>query len=204
VTIAANAQVRVYRDRPQLEGARVIACHRATGSKTRLGSPLADTMHQFGGRRAIALRGSTIAYTMLLDPFPEESSGATELVRVRLPFRGDGPAFRSAPAASLTISESTPRALATERILIAPGGTVVLAACQARSLLYRGCARPLGKVRIVAAPDSAFLPDQRFREPLVLANARGIDPRSLRLSPSGTHAGWTERGRRRSARLPTG
>lgn len=203
VTISANVQVRVYRDRPQLDGARIIACHRATGSKTRLGNPFPDTLHQFGGRRAIALRGSTVAYTMILDPQGDEGGPATQLVRVRLPFTGGRGAFESAPAVSLTISKSTPRELAAERIFIAPSGTVVLAACQAQPLVYRGCARPLGKVRIVAAPDRAFLPDLRFREPVVLANARGIDPRSLRLSPSGTHAGWTERGRRRSARLPT-
>lgn len=203
VTIAANMQVRVYRDRPRLDGARIIACHRATGSKTRLGSPFADTLHQFGGRRAIALRGSTVAYTMIVDPQGDEGGPGTELVRVRLPFTGEGAAFDSGPAVSLTISKSTPRDLAAERIFIAPSGTVVLAACQAQPLVYKGCAHPLDKVRIVAAPASAFLPDQRFREPVVLANARGIDPRSLRLSPSGTHAGWTGRGRRCSARLPT-
>lgn len=155
VTIAANEQVRVYRDRAQLDRARVVACHRRTGSKTRLGSPFADTPYQFGGRRAIALRGSTVAYTMIIDPLGDEGGPSTSLVRVQLPFVGDR-AFGSAPAVSLNISDSSPGDLAVERIFIAESGTVILAACEPRALVYRGCARPLGKVRIVAAPDSGL------------------------------------------------
>lgn len=204
VTVTSNEQVRVYRDRPQVNHAQVIACHRATGSKTRLGSPIADTLHEFGGARAIALRGSTIAYSMIVDPQGDEGGPGTELVRLRMPFKSDRPAYATAPATRLTVSDSTSE-LAVERIFIASTGTVVLSACPARdfSQLYKGCGRPPGRVRIVAAPNSAFLGDERFRPPVVLAESMRIEPRSLRLSPAGGHVGWTQNSRRRSERLPT-
>lgn len=201
VTIVANAQVRVYRDRAAMEDAVVFACHRATASRTALGSAVGDTLLEFGGRRAIALRGSTIAYGLIIDPDAEQGGPSTSVDRIRPPFSGSG---SSHPAGiTLTVSDST-RELAVEKILIAPTGTVLLAVCRARDVyrVYLGCSRSPGNVRIVAATNAAFAAKGPRTKPVVLANANGIDPRSLRLSPSGTHAGWTEQGRRRSARLP--
>lgn len=98
VTIKANAQVRVYRDRPGLEGARVIGCHRATGSKTRLSSPIADTLHEFGGPQAVAVRGSTIAYAMLVAPQGDEGGREPSSCACACRSQADRPAFAVAPA----------------------------------------------------------------------------------------------------------
>lgn len=200
VTIKANGHIRVYRDRHGLGGASIVACDRVSNTKARIGTPLADTVLVFGGPRSLALRGSTVAYGLIVDPLQEEGGGpVAELHRMKAPFTSRS----TSVSVSLSPSAST-RALVSQKTLIARNGTVVIAACTAKESTtpYKGCESG-ASVRIVAATSQAFSGVGPGARSVWLAKARRIDPQSLRLSPSETHVGWTEGGHHKSARLPS-
>jgi hypothetical protein len=128
VTLISTKLVRVYRDRRATFGALAYACHRPTGRATQLGA--IPGFYEYGGRRATAVRGSTVAYGLEVDP-DAEGSPAYSIVVVRLPFRGR--AWEGAPQFDAVHTEPFDPAaddnLAVERLTIAPSRTIAYTTC---------------------------------------------------------------------------
>ena len=210
VTLIQTRLVRVYRNKRTLSGASIFACHRPTGRATRLGSALGQTLFEYGGRRATAVRKSRVAYGLIVDPDSEEGGPTTLVVLARLPLRGA--AFERAGRVRAVAGEpagpNMDRAPAIERIVIAPNGTVAFTACPAEDVLHAalGCRRPPTDTRVIAATPDAFDSPKRpaTAKPVELARDAQLDPRSLRLSPSGKRLAWTVHGRTQTAHVPSG
>lgn len=201
VTLITKARVRVYRQSRDSDSA-AFACHRPTGRATRLGFSRGG-LFQYAGARATAIRGSIIAYGLVTDPDAEEGGPGYQIVVGRLPIRG--PAYNRGTTIPAVKTEpfdaQADNNLAIERLLIAPNRTILYASC-ANIEVFDGdhCRRPLSSTRIVAIPfdDEA----REYQDPVVLDQGDGINPRTLRLSPSGTRAAWTADGQTRKIRVP--
>jgi hypothetical protein len=200
VTLISTKLVRVYRDRHTLDNALVYACDRPTGRATQLGA--VPGFYEYGGARATAVRGSTVAYGLKADAEGDEGSPGYSIVIVRLPFRGR--AYLHAPSffADETVY-SDPAAddtLAVERLLLAPNRTIVYTSCGDFNSDPDRCARPVSNPRVVAVPyDPAT---RRYGPAIVLDRSPDLDPRSLRLSPSGSRLAWNDGGVKRSVPTP--
>lgn len=75
VTLISTKLVRIYRDRRATLDAIVYACHRPTGRATSLGLVLPQSLYQYRGPRATAVRGSTVVYGLKIDPEGDRSAG---------------------------------------------------------------------------------------------------------------------------------
>jgi hypothetical protein len=201
VTLISTKIVRVYRDRRATFGALAYACHRPTGRATQLGA--IPGFYEYGGRRATAVRGSTVAYGLKVDPEGDEGSPAYSIVVVRLPFRGR--AWEGAPQFDAVQTEPFDPAaddnLAVERLIIAPNRTIAYTTCTGFSSTEPDrCVRPAQNPRVVAVPyDPAT---RRYGPAVVLDQSPDLDPRSLRLSPSGSRLAWNDGELRRSVPTP--
>lgn len=210
-TLISAPRVRVYRTGRDRFTFAYFACHRQTGRAARLGFRLAPEGYVYAGTRATAIRGSTIAYATSFANDSEDGSGPVyKIVVATLPVRS--PAYRGQQFRALEISEPsdqlTDANVAIEKILIAPNRTIAYTICQSVGDDYDRCDRPLVGTRVVAVPfrgpTEAFgkAPGAGFGKAVVLDIGPGIDPRSLRLSPSGTRLAWDRDGTRRGARVP--
>jgi hypothetical protein len=192
VTLIATKLVRVYRDRHTTFDATVYACHRPTGRATQLGLVLPQSLYQYGGVRATAVRGSTVGYGLKGDPGGDEGGPGYTIAMVKLPFRGQ--AVEDAPqffADDTVFSNPTADdALAVERIVIAPNHTIAYTTCTTVNGEPDRCIRPVDNPRVVTLPyDPAT---QHYTSAIVLDQSPDLDPRSLRLSPSGTRLAWND------------
>lgn len=202
VTLVATKLVRVYRNRRSLSDALVYACHRPTGRSTQLGAPLPQGLYQYGGRTTTAVRGSTVAYGLKVDPGGDEGSPGYSIVVVKLPFRGR--AFEDAPqfdaVQTKPFDPGADDILAIERLVIAPNRTIAYTSCDDFNSEPDRCVRPVTNARVVAVPYEAS--QRRYGSAIVLEQGPGIDPRSLRLSPSGTRLAWDRSGQKHSVPTP--
>jgi hypothetical protein len=202
VTLVSTTLVRVYRDRHTFDNALVYACHRPTGHATQLGAVRPQGLFQYGGLRATAVRGSTVVYGLKVDPEGDEGSPRYDIVVVKLPFRGL--AFEQAPR--LGAVETQPfdagadDRVAVERLFIAPNRTIAYTSCTDYNNDPDRCVRPLLNPRVVAVPyDSA---KRGYGPAIVLDQSPVLDPRSLRLSPSGARLAWNDGELKRSVPTP--
>jgi hypothetical protein len=209
-TELANRYIRVYRDHH--DPPQIFACDRKSGTATKLAFGTSYGVDVWGGRNATAVRGHVLVYSLVEDAGSDADppSTGTTIIRIVLPSTGYAPDSLNAgrqPLTSLNPTIPIPHpAIAAERTLIAPNGTVLVAVCPGDADdLSAGCTRPFkAPVRLIAFPTTTFnRPGHpRTTEPVTLASATNISPRSLRLSPSGTRVAWTQGGRRHIARVP--
>jgi hypothetical protein len=199
VTLIATKLVRIYRDRHTTFDATVYACHRPTGRATQLGLVLPQSLYQYGGVRATAVRGSTVVYGLKIDPDGDEGGPAYAIAIVKLPFRGS--AIDQAPQFYADNGAATADdALAVERIVIAPNRTIAYTTCTTVNGEPDRCIRPVDNPRVVTVPyDTAT---RHYTPAVVLDHSPNIDPRSLRLSPSGTRLAWNDGQLKRSVPTP--
>jgi hypothetical protein len=202
VTLISTKLIRVYRDRRATRDAVVYACHRPTGRATQLGAVLPQGLFQYGGLRATAVRGSTVVYGLKNDPGGDEGGPAYTILVVTLPFSGR--AFEHAPlfyADDTVFSDPTADdSLAVERLLIAPNRTIAYTTCTNVNGEPDRCRRPVDSPRAVAVPyDRA---KRAYGPAIVLDQSPNIDPRSLRLSPSGSRLAWNDGDQKHSVPTP--
>lgn len=201
VTLISTKLVRVYRNRRATFDALAYACHRPTGRATQLGA--IPGFYEYGGRRATAVRGSIVAYGLKVDPDGDEGSPAYSIVVVRLPFRGR--AWEDAPQFDAVHTEPFDPAaddnLAVARLVIAPNRTIAYTTCTDFSSTEPDrCVRPVQDPRVVAVPyDPA---KHAYGTAILIDQSPNIDPRSLRLSPSGSRLAWNARDQKRSVPTP--
>lgn len=202
VTLISTKLVRIYRDRHTTFDATVYACHQPTGRATQLGLVLPQSLYQYGGVGATAVRGSTVVYGLKGDPEGDEGGPGYTIAVVKLPFRGQAVQDAAQFFADDTVfsDPTADDALAVERIVIAPNRTIAYTTCTTVNGEPDRCVRPVDNPRVVAVPyDPAT---RHYRPAIVLDRSPNIDPRSLRLSPSGKRLAWNDGDQKRSVPTP--
>jgi hypothetical protein len=206
VTLMQTRLIRVYRNKRQIDTSAVYACYRRDGRATLLGTTLGQSLEQYAGVRATAIRGSLLAFGVVEDPDSDDGPPGTVVVRVRMPFAGRSAAATGPRVDALAAEPFDPNshAPAIERMLIAPNGTIVFTACPPWNAPDQ-CRRPLTDTRVIAATSHALapIPHVGTNKPIELDRGAAIDPRSPHLSPSGTRLAWTSGGQKRTAAVPS-
>lgn len=208
-TLIQAPRVRVYRTGRDRFTFAYFACHRPTGRATRLGFRLAPEGYVYAGTRATAIRGSAIAYGAVESPDSESAGPSYRVIVATLPL--GRPAYRGQQflaVESEPFDQFASTNVAIEDIVIAPNRAIAYTSCQSLGDDYDRCDRPLVGTRVVAVPFNGSkesfgkAPGAGFGKAVVLDSGPGIDPRSLRLSPSGTRLAWDRDGTRRGALIP--
>ena len=203
VVLVSNSKVVVYElGRPDRSpgndaiSGRLIACLRATGNKVQLSGSTFGEYWYDRPARAIRVRGTTVAYAVVLD----ESFGSnfTTLVTFRDMRRPPAPAAVSATGLIGSLDFAIDPA-APGRELVARRAAAWIE-CPDLDDVSNADPRP-NCTRPGRSINSVFAVARGSRKPVRLARARTIDPLSVGVRDGRVQ--WVQGGRRRSAPLPT-
>lgn len=204
-TIKANRFERVF-----YAGTLVSICDRGTGARATLGEEDLTFL-----KHTLVLKGH-VAFAVAIsggiaeEGIPRTSENASAIL-MRIVMPRDRRRSYMVPSRTISNYENPidQRAVYVARLVMATNQTIVLTTCTLALEPRLGCAAN-ARVKVVSVPVHAYFTYTKRRtiqptaNPVVLAEGPGIDPKSLRLSPSGRTAAWTQDGKRRTAAVSPG